>query len=330
MAYKLRWQRRKLLWRALRSRHALKAINIRTDCIGRNDILCVMTLRNEMLRLPYFLKHHRALGVDHFLIVDNGSTDGTTDWLAHQTDVSLWGTTASYRAARFGVDWTTWLQMRFAHGHWCLVLDADELLVYDGCSSRDLHGLTAALDTRRIEGFGALMVDLYPKGPVSNATYTSGSDPTHCLHWFDPGPFRVVRQWPKQNLWVQGGVRDRVFFASEASKAPTLNKLPLMRWHRRYAWLNSCHSALPARLNLLYEGPDSTGPAGALLHTKFLPDVTKRAREEKVRRQHFNRPRAFDGYYDEVARGPDLWWDGAQRYTGPESLVQAGLMPRLD
>ncbi len=329
-AYRLRWQRRKLLWRAFRSRHALTLIQDRTDQIRPHDIPCVMTVRNEMLRLPFFLQHHRALGVDHFLIVDNGSTDGTADWLAGQPDVSLWQTQASYRASRFGVDWTTWLQMKYAHRHWCLVLDADELLVYDGCDHRDLHALTKWLETRGAEGFGALMVDLYPKGQVNQAEYIRGEDPAHCLPWFDPGPFRVRRQAPKQNLWVQGGARDRMFFAETPAKAPTLNKLPLMRWNRRYAWLNSCHSALPPRLNLLYDGPGGAQPSGALLHSKFLPDADARAREEKARKQHFHTPERFDAYYDDIAKCPDLWWDGAKRYEGPGSLVQAGLMSKLD
>ena len=67
------------------------------------DILLFATLRNEAPRLPYFLEYYRALGVDHFLIVDNGSDDGSADLLAEADDVSLWTTEKSYRQANFGV-----------------------------------------------------------------------------------------------------------------------------------------------------------------------------------------------------------------------------------
>ena len=58
--------------------------------IAADDILVAATVRNEMIRLPYFLEHYRKLGVGHFLFVDNGSDDGTAAWLAEQPDVSLW------------------------------------------------------------------------------------------------------------------------------------------------------------------------------------------------------------------------------------------------
>ena len=88
-----------------------------------------------MIRLPHFLDYYRRLGVDHFLFVDNGSDDGTAEYLAAQPDVSLWATNHSYRLARFGVDWLGWLQWRYGHGHWCLTVDADELLVYPDCQN---------------------------------------------------------------------------------------------------------------------------------------------------------------------------------------------------
>ena len=39
----------------------------------------VTIARDEMLRLPDYLRHHRAIGIRHFLIVDNGSTDRTAE-----------------------------------------------------------------------------------------------------------------------------------------------------------------------------------------------------------------------------------------------------------
>lgn len=128
-------------------------------------------MRNERLRLPFFLDHHRRLGVGHFLIVDNGSDDGTVEYLRDQPDVSLWQSGASYRLSRFGVDWLTWLQMRHGHGHWCLTLDADELFIYPFHESRPLAALTDWLDDRQIGSMGALMLDMYPKGALAEAEY---------------------------------------------------------------------------------------------------------------------------------------------------------------
>ena len=51
--------------------------------------------RNERLRLPAFLNHYRSLGVDEFLVIDNDSSDGSTEYLAAQADVGAAGHTAN-------------------------------------------------------------------------------------------------------------------------------------------------------------------------------------------------------------------------------------------
>lgn len=324
--YRLRWKRRQLLWKAFRSRRQLSCLNDQTNRIGRGNILAFTTLRNEITRLPWFFRHYRRLGVDHFLIVDNGSDDGSVEYLKAQPDVSLWQTHASYRASRYGVCWLTWLQMRYGHGHWTLMVDADELLIYAHHETRSLHDLTTWLDHQGHKGFGALMLDLYPKGPLGEQSYDPETDPTRVVSWFDSGPYRAQWQSPMRNLWVQGGARERVFFADIPQKSPTLNKIPLIRWSRRYAYVISCHSILPRRLNATYDGPFGQAPSGVLLHTKFLPEIVEKSRTEKERRQHFHDPDQFGAYYENITRQPDMWTPQSVRYTGWEQLQDLSLM----
>jgi len=325
-AYRLRWKRRRLLWRSWRSRHHLSARTNRTDQIAAGDVLAVTVLRNEIQRLPFFLSHYRRLGVAHFLMVDNASDDGSAEFLARQRDVSLWHTDHSYHASRFGLDWLTWLQMKFAPGHWCLMVDADETLIYAHHDQRGLRELTAWLNTQGCGAFGALMLDLYPKGPLNEARYGPGQDPIEALQWFDAGPYRSVRQPPLGNLWVQGGARERMFFADDPRRSPTLNKLPLVRWNKTYAYVNSCHSVLPPRLNRAYDGPGGSQPSGVLLHSKFLPDIVSRSETEKIRQQHFHTPQDFDRYYDQLIAAPDLWHDKSVRIRDWQQLERLGLM----
>lgn len=326
--YRLRQLRRYTLWRAFRSRRQLEVKRDRTPSIAPDSILCVMCVRNEAVRLPYFMRYYRNLGVDHFLIVDNASSDGTPGFLADQPDVSVWSTDASYKASRFGLDWTTWLQMKYARGKWCLTLDADELLVFSHQGTRDLRDLTGHMDEVGQKAFGAIMLDLYPKGPINQAPYEAGEDPRCALGWLDVGPYRAERQMPKENLWVQGGVRERVFFHDEPRKGPTLNKLPLVKWNPRYAYVNSTHSILPSRLNYEYDGPYGSRLSGALLHTKFLNLAVEKSKEDKIRKQHFARSESFETYYDQVISGPNLWHAGSVQYESWEQLEALGLMSR--
>lgn len=328
MAYRLRWKRRRLLARSVKSRHALTPRADRTAAIRPRDILAFSCIRNEAVRLPWFLDHHRRLGVAHFLIVDNGSDDGSTDWLAAQPDVSLWTTDASYKASRFGVDWLTWLQMKHGHGHWCLTVDADELLIYPYWDTRDLHALTRWLDGQGRPMFGAMMLDLYPQGPVGDHPYHAGQDPLDVLHWFDPSGYGIRIQQPMGNLWIQGGPRSRLFFTAEPRRAPTLNKVPLVKWHWRYAYVNSTHSLLPPRLNAIYATDGAEAPSGLLLHTKFLHTVVERAAVEKTRGEHFSNSAQYDRYYDALTENPDFWTPQSCRLTGWRQLESLGLMSR--
>ncbi len=329
-AFRMRQKRRRLLWRALRSRHQLTPVADRTGKIQRGQILAFTTLRNECARLPWFLSHYRRLGVGHFLMVANDSSDGSAEFLAAQPDVSLWTTQASYKASRFGVDWLTWLQMRYGHAHWCLTVDADELLIYPHWETRDLQALTRRLSETGAVALGALMLDLYPKGPIGSGDYDPACDPLEYLPWFDAAPYRATRQQPMQNLWLQGGARERVFFADRPHRGPTLNKLPLVNWSRRYVYANSTHSALPPRLNREWDGPASvsgdTRLSGVLLHTKFLPEIVARSAEEKERREHFGQPDQFDTYYDGISRMPDLWAESSVHYRGWRQLQELGLI----
>lgn len=285
-------------------------------------------MRNEALRLPYFLAHYRGLGVQHFLVVDNGSTDGTDAILAEQPDVSLWRSESSYKAARFGMDWLTALLWRYGSGHWCVTVDADELLVYPDHDTVALPDLTARLSRQGQEQVAALMIDLYPKGHLDQTAYEPGQNPIEVLRWFDAHGYWVQRQAKMNNLWCQGGPRARIFFADTPERSPTLNKIPLVFWDRSFVYVNSTHNALPARLNQTWRADGKDVMSGALLHTKFLPDAARRATEEKTRRQHFGDPSRYDAFYDAVSESPDFWTEESTEYTGWQQLVNLGLMFR--
>ena len=327
-AYRLRLRRRALLLRAVRRHRQMTPVVDRTSRIAPDAVLGFLCVRNEARRLPHVLAHNRRLGVRHFLIVDNASTDGTASLLRDQPDVSLWQTTASYKAARFGMDWLTWLLLRHGHGHWCLTLDADEILIYPYWQTRPLPALTDWLDRQGRRSFGALTVDMYPDGAVSQGNLRPGDNPTDHLRWFDSGNYQVQVQPRMGNLWIQGGARARAFFAARPRRAPTLNKTPLVRWHWRYAYVNSTHSLLPPGLNQIYATDGGELTSGVLLHTKFLPEIIDRSAEEKARGEHFADGAQYAAYYDRLTTDPVLHCAASTRFTGWRQMEALGLMSR--
>ena len=64
------------------------------------------------------------------LALDNGSTDGTLDYLCGEPDVHVFSTNSSYAESNYGVAWTNELLNAFGNGHWTLTIDADEQFIF--------------------------------------------------------------------------------------------------------------------------------------------------------------------------------------------------------
>ncbi|WP_370300661.1 glycosyltransferase family 2 protein [Pseudooceanicola sp.] len=323
---RLRRKRRRL--RAVRKSLELKVLQDRTGAIRPQDVLLVSTLRNERIRLPYFLSYYRDLGVGHFLFVDNDSDDGSAEYLSGERDVSIWTTKGSYRRASFGVDWVNWLNRRYAHDHWTLVVDPDEFFVYPFCDTRPITALTDWLDNSSIRSFGAMLIDLYPKGRIDAEPYRAGQDPLEIAAWFDSGNYSIKRNPTYGNLWIQGGPRARVFFADTPEAAPALNKIPLVKWDRRYTYVSSTHMLLPRGLNHVYEEWGGEKASGALLHAKFLNTFAEKADEELDRGQHYAGSVEYRAYADRLKDNPDLWCKWSEKYINWRQLEILGLMSK--
>ncbi len=293
-----------------------------------DDLLVFSTLRNERVRLPFFLRYYRDLGVNHFLIVDNDSDDGSREYLAEQTDVSVWITKHSYKRSRFGVDWLNWLQMRYAHGHWSLVVDPDEFFVYPFCDTRPLRALTDWLDASSIKSFSAMLLDMYPKGPFDAKPYREGQDPFEIAQYFDSGNYSISRNQRFGNLWIQGGPRARMFFADTPERAPALNKIPLVKWSRDFAYVSSTHMLLPRGLNQVYDEWGGEKASGCLLHAKFLDTFPQKAQEEMDRKQHYANSHEYRAYQASLGTEPDLWCKWSEKYINWRQLEILGLMSK--
>jgi glycosyltransferase involved in cell wall biosynthesis len=327
-SYRLRLQRKRWRIRAFRKRRELEAVANRTGQIAAKDIIAFSTLRNERVRLPYFLKYYRNMGINHFVIVDNGSDDGSLEYLREQPDVSLFQTDHSYKRARFGVDWLNWLQSKYAHGHWCLVVDPDEFLIYPFCDTRPISALTDWLDASSIKSFGAMLLDMYPKGPLDAQPYRTGQNPMEIASWFDSGNYMIAKNHRFGNLWIQGGPRARAFFSDNPERAPALNKIPLVKWDRDYTFVSSTHNLLPRGLNLVYDEWGGEKASGVLLHAKFLDTFAAKSAEELERGQHYAASHEYRAYDAKLKDNPDLWCKWSEKYINWRQLEILGIMSK--
>lgn len=291
-------------------------------------MLVFVTQRNERVRLPYFLRYYRSMGVAHFLFVDNDSDDGSREYLAEQADCSVWTTKHSYKSSQFGVDWINWLLRKYGVGHWTLTLDPDEFFVYPFCDTRPIGALTDWLDSYEIRSFPAMLLDMYPKGPIDAQPYREGQNPFEIACWFDSGNYMISKNKSMQNLWIQGGARARMYFPDDPESAPSLNKIPLVRWERGFVYTSSTHMLLPRGLNKVYDEWGGEMVSGCLLHAKFLSPLTDKVAEELDRKQHYAESREYRAYAETMENRTDLWCKWSERYINWRQLEILGLMSK--
>jgi hypothetical protein len=301
---------------------ALRRLDARRLAIEPGEILCIGSVRNEALRLPLFLDYYRRAGIDRFLIVDNDSTDGTTNLLLDAEDVHVFHTRQSYAEARCGLHWVHALLDTYAIGHWTLTVDVDELLIYPGCEDVGLRALTSYLDRRTDEALLTFLLDMYSARPIRESAYRRGRSFLDACPYFDADSY----VWDEGHdvygpvpCW--GGPRARLFWAGRQRDrpAPFLPKIPLVRWRTGLGYVTSTHILPGVRLGDL---------TGALLHFKFFSDFGERAAAESRRGQHWENAGEYR-VYDEVLQGaPELtaFHEGSVRYQDSRQLVALGLL----
>ncbi|QUJ76006.1 glycosyltransferase [Sulfitobacter albidus] len=267
----------------------------------RAPVAVVACMRNEMFMLPQFLDHYRRLGVTAFLIADNGSDDGTLEYLAGQADVALFSVDTDYSASHYGVAWQQALLGAYRAGKWSLVADADELLVWQARQTQTLPDLLARPEFAEADAVRCFMLDMYPEGSLSRADFV-GASPFDQAGFADRVPFvrATVGQGPNssQPCWTSAlrhrlipGARPNLFVAQ---------KLALLRYHpgmRLSAGLHFVGDVRLARRELI------------LAHFKYNADFRRKAQAEVQRGQHFNDAEEYRKYLAMASEGRDVIFD---------------------
>lgn len=307
------------------ARYGLQQVDERPARPAPGEILCCLVTRNEYPRLPTYLAYYRALGVERFFVVDNGSEDGTLEYLLEQPDVHVWRSDFPFGSANFGAAWFDLLLRRYGVGHWTLMMDADELLVYAGCESYPLRALCADLDAQGKQALGGMLLDMYADRPVAQTVYNPGESFIETCPFFDRQAYHTEFRngGPYHNQTTRfGGVRQRVF--GEATKV-YLNKVPLLYYQPERILAGGQHwTDLPAS-QIVDQG-------AVVLHFKFFASFSNYVRQEVARGQHYGNAQQYRQYAAVLEHAPDLILYSAQhseRYTGSEQLLRLGLLQAL-
>jgi glycosyltransferase involved in cell wall biosynthesis len=281
------------------------------------EIVVLACMRNEAARLPHFLDHYRRLGVDRFLLVDNGSTDRTSAYLSEQPDVEYFWTSSSYRGSAAGRLWLQEIADVYAAGHWVITVDVDELLVFPGSESILLGELCTYLDDNGFQGLFAILLDMYSDRPLSQTKYEPGADFLEVCPYFETDTYSLSPGGNPPFLRVSGGPRDRLFREhARGGPPPMMKKVPLVRWQEGFSYIFSTHSHRYVPL------ADITG---TLLHFKFF-DTFEDVAAVEARRGDRRQQSHYRTYQATVDDGVCFYGSQSRRYHRPGDLVRLGVM----
>ena len=302
--------------------YALVREDSRDFTIAPTEVLCCIVLRNELARLPYFLEYYRKKGIRTFIAVDNASSDGSFEYLLTQPDLYLWRSQLSFNQANFGAGWLEPILRTRGVGHWCLIVDADELLYYPEYEHGSIPELCKQLDLEKKRAFTAVHLDMYSDLPIAETHYLPGKPFEEVCPYFDrqfyhechdrAGPFRNQRSF-------FGGVRRRIFGDGFPNY---LSKVPLIKYDEDCILAGGQHwTNLPAEC--------IGSETGCLLHFKFFSSFVGTVSREVVRKEHSGEASQYRNYERVLREQPTLTlFDPAEsvRLENSRQLVRLGVM----
>jgi Glycosyl transferase family 2 len=287
----------------------------------RHEVRLFMAARNESLRLPFVLDYYLSIGVDRIFVIDNDSSDATASIVASKANAHLFFTNDEYARQAY---WIDFLLRGYGVGHWCLIVDADEVLVYPYSEDVSLPRLCQFLDRESSNAMDAVLLDMYPGAAIDSIEYKPGTNPLMVAPWFDTESYSTAMAGPlflnQHNIVYEGparvfgGVRQRVF-----GMRACISKFPLVKFDRPMFLSAGAHFIQHARASEI---------RGALLHFKYLNDFSENVRREAKREAHWQSAAEYKQYLNALNQSPDLNLHSSvsRRFTGSRQLVAMGIM----
>lgn len=127
--------------------------------IGNDEVVVVCMIRDGVYYLDEMLRHHRDLGASHFVFVDNGSKDGTVEYLSEQKDVTLVEVLLPVR--RYESQIRVEAAKSIVEGGWLLFVDADEQHCFPYSDGRSISDYLRYCNERSYTSVISHVLDMY-------------------------------------------------------------------------------------------------------------------------------------------------------------------------
>lgn len=297
----------------------LERVQIVHGTFRRDRLTVHCIIKDEMYFLPSFLDHYRSLGGEQFLFWDDGSTDGSSDYLKAQPDCVVLSCSFSYGASvdivdaplrntvsRVGVLAKTFMAKKVGLEGWAIGVDADEFILLPS-QFTDFKDLIASLDSPDLQVVLSSLVEFYP-----DRIWQPGPSPAPvCLNdllglypYFDAHPLFELNAGEGA---LQGETASMRLFRKFEVRSPFPGYFPPSRFFR---WLVGDPPRTPAHKTPLIKWssdtflqgnhlPKAVAPSDLLLamaHFKFTRDLDRRTDGAIASRAYASNSLRYDCY----------------------------------
>jgi glycosyltransferase involved in cell wall biosynthesis len=331
-------------------------INSIKICSGRfqeADVNLYSIVCDEIFFMPAFFEYYRGLGVQQFILLDDGSTDGTVEFLRSQPDCVLLASNLTYGqdivlkkvggkcvSGRAGIFLKRAIPEKFLMNKYVLYVDADEFLILPD-EFEEMLSLFDDMSKRKLPCVAASVVDFYPANvsdldrrdlPVTFADLLAGSP------YYDAEPLLNMKPGAQPTLagtsfsarlFREYGIKETPFsflpeWVIKALPFPVpgavWRKTPIIRWSKD-VWMNGSH-----RANV----PPPADRFLALAHFKFTSDLPRRVEAAMQRQAHSKKSQKYFHYSKLLKKmqssGGIFIGPTSCTFEGPANLTKAGLM----
>jgi hypothetical protein len=199
--------------------------------LPKGGVTAVICVKNQLNLLSRNIAHHRSLGVDNFLVIDDKSTQPIDEFDFGKNTFVFVPRSGSFRTAK--QLWMETLARRFVpQGEWVLLLDADEFLELPP-DHDDIKSFLSTLPRSR-DFVGACLIDVFPSSSASGSdSPVIGSPGSDILFQFRSDP--VPEEYSNHNTVRWGfGTKAAVSWAFDVRYSvfgtyDCLRKIPLFR-----------------------------------------------------------------------------------------------------
>ena len=301
--------------------------------------LCLFSIvKDEIFLLAAFLSHHRSIGVDCFVILVDGSQDGTLEFLDSQRDVHVVTSSLKYgdqvnasplarlglqKMDRVGPLLKRVITSQLFDGSWGLYLDVDEFLFLPP-NVRSLRDLIHGIDCRG-RAVVASVIEFFPKSIASMQTPAVPLTLDELLAnygYFQKDP---VYENPRRGRPRKIGLPKSTQLAQQLLGASTnlpgiVYKTPLIRHSRasfRWGSHKSSYKPIPGRMLTIG-------------HFKFTADSWRKNKDAVASKSHHHEARSYSVMTKTLEasakQGGELIDELSVAFTSPNQFIEHGHM----